>query len=194
MVAAVGSISCGAGYPSDHIIIRGNRVKGSTGGSNLQHGIRCSATENSIIADNIVWNNTRSGIFVTGATVVAGDGRNFETQKLDIHDNICFDNGLYTTDTNPFYRAGIVIRGSTYTAGNVTGINIHDNICYDNGAGTQRWGLSVDNCDDLWVHNNDFRGNILGGITLAGTNNTLTIEKNKGYVTEASFRDKDRKR
>lgn len=164
-------ISIDAAYVSDRLIVMGNKCKGPASGSdNSARGLRVSATENSIVSNNICWNWNSCGMFITGATTVTGDGRTFEVKKTIISNNICFDNGKYTTDTNSYNRAGITIRQGTYTPNIMKGINVHDNICYDTGVATQRYGLHFDGTDDIWVHDNDFRDNVLGGIWDGGNN------------------------
>lgn len=133
----------------------------------LSMGIIADYVNGLVLADNIVSNSSRHGIFLR-------DCINF----LLSH-NKCYNNGAQTAG-----YAGISLEkfpsvGSGCTYGNIIG-----NICYDDG-NVQDYGIYLDgNSDYIKIFNNDCRGNDVADFNVNGTNNK--IRDNVGYVSENS--------
>ncbi len=178
-----GGIYHGIAHVGDRVLISGNHIKGATSGaSTTAYGIRCTFTNNSIVALNKVWNWQAAGITVEGNSATIG-GRSLVTNNVQVIGNQCWDNGQNASGSNQA-RPGISLISNATAA--LTKVMITDNVCYDSGIAKQSWGLRYINTTNIIVQDNDFRANVSAAISDAGGNTTPTVRRNLGWATEGS--------
>ena len=157
--------------------------------SNGSHGIQLESDvgkENwmNLISNNIIFNNTGSGIFL-------GSNQN----DLTVIGNIVYNNtstdksGIYIGGTN-LTRIGIfdntVFNNNYGVRINATYVDVKNNKIYETGAGasrTQLWGIIEDGSANYCNYiDNYLNNNINGAIQFVGANDI--IKRNIGYTTE----------
>ena len=137
----------------------------ASGQSTTAPGIRFTHTHNGICDGNQVWNWQGAGLSVEGNNVTVLS-RLCDTDNVIVCNNIIWDNGGNTGGTAQ-NRVGISLIGD---AGYINNIHVYGNRAYDSGVATQLYGLRYANTTDSYIHDNDFRGNVTGGIQDGGGN------------------------
>jgi parallel beta-helix repeat protein len=183
ITAYLDSLSKGYGF-----IVEGNTVSNIGG-----YGIRIINNDDVVVSGNTCVNNSYAGIEISGS-VGATNG----STAVAVTGNTCAKNGWqgiafvrsqYCTCTanicNNNIADGIKVQDGGY-APYCTDIVISGNICFDDQTPkTQDYGIhTADSSDNITIIGNNFRGNLLGGISYVGSNNY--IRNNRGYVTENS--------
>jgi hypothetical protein len=155
--------SLGTGTTFRDITITGNRIDNTAS----QEGVFLDNITNLIFTNNSITNSFQEGLFCDTCSNLITTGNLFKNNNQQNTGGVRGGIRLITCD----------------------GIIVSNNRAYDDqGTKTQKYGIFIDGtggtaCDEVAVHDNDFRGNATDGYGQSTPTNTR-VERNKGYVTE----------